>query len=82
MVSVCEYLERFSITKPLFVPEYLAAKAINEMIGSTQRFNHQHASKVCDIVNEVENAEHYDGSGWFDYKIRLRRWLELNGFTI
>lgn len=80
--SVCKYFERHSKANPLFIPEYKAAEQINSLIQAQSAFGYSDAVEIIRIINEVEKMEHYDGTGWFDYKIRLCSWLRANGFRV
>ena len=82
MESVCRYLERHTEEQPLFIPEYRAAVEINGMIRGKSVWGYTDAVGMVRRVNEVEQEEHYDGSGWFDYKIRLCAWLREKEFEV
>jgi hypothetical protein len=82
MEGVCRYLERHSTEKPLFVPEYRAADEINGIIRGKPIYGYADTVAMIRRVNEVEQEEHYDGSGWFDYKVRLCAWLREKGFDV
>jgi uncharacterized protein (DUF58 family) len=73
------YFERHASGNRLFVPEYKAALAIAELLEKGDAFTMEDAAKVRTIIKEVESGEHYDGSGWLDFKIHLNGWLASRG---
>ena len=82
LLAVCPYFERHAKTHPLFVPEHKAVVQINSLIQTKLEFGYSDAAETIRIIDAVENMEHYDGTGWFDYKIRLCGWLGTKGFKV
>ena len=74
------YLERNIQTHQLFKREYEISKTINRILEEKENLTQSKVANILDLLNDLDKAEHYDGSGWFDYKIRLAHYLRLSGF--
>ena len=77
---VCANFERNNQKNLLFMPEYVVSKAINSILEQRDNFTKADVIEVLNLFNDIDKVEHYDGSGWFDYQIRLAYFLQLNGF--
>lgn len=82
MDRICQNLERNAKEQPLFIPEYDLAMKINGMIKEKPSWVLSDTIEVIRMLNELDLVEHYDGSGWFDYKLRLLAWLGVKGFEV
>jgi hypothetical protein len=80
MLKVCEYFRQHAETDQLFLPEFRAASNINDIIRTHHRLHKKEVVRILKLVNDVDRGEHYDGTGWFDYKVRLKFFLKQNGF--
>jgi hypothetical protein len=67
---------------PLFKPEYLTTKRINNIIESANTLSRELVNEMLQLINDLNSVEHYDGSGWLDYKIHLNYFLRMNGFEV
>ena len=76
----CTYFDRNSQDYALFQPEYEVSKAINSILEQREIFTKSDVIEVLNFLNDIDKVEHYDGSGWFDYQLRLAYFLRLNGF--
>ena len=73
--GICSYLERNSEENNLFIPEVIAAKKIYSILDSREELSETDKSEIRAIIDETEKSDHYNGSGWFDFKIRLQYFL-------
>ncbi|NML20228.1 hypothetical protein HHL16_05055 [Pseudoflavitalea sp. G-6-1-2] len=64
----------------LFVPEFVAATEINLVLQRNEILSRADAEEALQILNKMNDVEHYDGSGWYDYKIRLNYYIRMHGF--
>jgi hypothetical protein len=67
---------------PLFRPEFLATQKINNIIENANILSRELASEMLQIINDLNSVEHYDGSGWLDFKMHLNYFLRKNGFKV
>lgn len=81
MQLVCAYFGQHSQNDPLFQPEYEVSKAINSIIEQRSILTKSDVIDVLNLLNDIDKVEHYNGSGWFDYQIRLAYFLRLSGFN-
>jgi hypothetical protein len=58
----------------------LASRSINNLIESLEELTQEDVQQILNIINETENKDHYDGSGWADYKNHISFFLKKNGF--
>jgi hypothetical protein len=80
--SRSEYFEHLIETNVLFKPEFDVSVEINSIIKSFPVINKEEAARIIGMINGLESLEHYNGSGWFDYKIQLSAYLKFNGFDV
>jgi hypothetical protein len=81
MQLVCAYFGQHSQKDPLFQPEYEVSKAINSIIEQRVILTKLDVIEVLNLLNDIDKVEHYNGSGWYDYQIRLAFFLRLSGFN-
>ncbi|BAV07230.1 hypothetical protein SAMN05421788_102148 [Filimonas lacunae] len=74
------YFERNIQTHILFKPEYEVSKTINTIIENKQTLTQSDVIEILAILNDIDKEDHYDGTGWYDYQLRLSHLLHLNGF--
>ena len=82
MISICEYFRRNSQTRHLFNSEFEAAQKINSLIGQSSVISTDKAGELIAVFNEVNKSEHYNGSGWRDYKMHFMNILQANGIEV
>jgi hypothetical protein len=75
----CTYFERNSKDHISFQPEYEVSKSINLILEQGETLTASDVVEVLDLFNGIAN-DHYDGTGWFDYQLRLSHYLRLSGF--
>ena len=78
----CTYFERNIQNNSTFEPEFKTSKIINSILETKQILKDSDVSDIVKLMNDIKEVEHYDGSGWFDYKMRLGHFLRLSGFDI
>jgi hypothetical protein len=71
MKGLSMYFERQAETQSLFYPEYKASKEINEILELKEKLTEQELERIVEILEELDKTEHYNGSGWLDYKLHL-----------
>lgn len=76
------YFERNIQTCILFKPEYEVSIAINSILEEKETLTEMKVLEVLRLLNEIDGTEHFDGSGWFDYQIRVGSFLRVSGFEI
>lgn len=74
--AVCSYFEKHSEENSLFIPELIAAKKIYSILESREELSETDKSEIRAIIDETEKSDHHDGTGWFDFKIRLQYFLK------
>ena len=78
----CAYFERNIQNNSDFEPEFNTSKMINSILDTNQILTEEDVKNIVKLVNDVDKIEHYDGSGWKDYKMRLSHFFRLLGFDI
>src|SRR5690348_17200496 len=82
MKMISAYFQKNTEKFPQFQPEFLAAHTINNIIEKIETLSRDHAHEILEILNDVNNLDHYDGAGWLDYKMHLNHLLNINGFKV
>lgn len=78
----CVYFERNIQNSILFEPELETSEAINAILALKETLTSDDITDIVKRMKNIDNIEHYDGSGWFDYKLQLAYYLKLNGFEV
>ena len=78
--SCKKYFQRHSKENIYFLPEYEISEEILNIIGSGYNLHPDDFAKIKDACNKIIHLEHYDGSGWHDFKIRLSSLLNQYGY--
>lgn len=78
--SVNSYFERNIQNHEIFRPEFECSQRIIEILEKKDPLTKEDVIEILCLFNDIEKVEHYDGTGWFDYRIRLRNFLRLSGF--
>ena len=60
--------------EPLFEPEAEVAEKVVKLMKSKQ-FTITIATEIHDLMNSLDDREHYDGSGWFEMTRSVEKWL-------
>jgi len=78
MRSLENYFKRNIENSSLFEPEYLAAKQIN-LIAFKKTIMKEDLDQIIQIYNNVNSSEHYNGSGWMDFRLHIQGLIKLSG---
>ncbi|MBK7667711.1 MAG: hypothetical protein IPJ32_10450 [Sphingobacteriaceae bacterium] len=66
----------------LFQSEYEISSQINQIISDRLELNREDFEAIINAFNKIENNEHYDGSGWENYKLRLSQLFFFYGYDL
>ncbi len=61
------------------LPEYKICSKINQIINGSD-LTHEDFLQIVETFNTIEKAKHLDGSGWFDFKMKLTRLFLAYGY--
>ena len=78
----CTYFGRNIQNNSTFEPEFKTSKIINSILETKQVLTDNDVNDIVRLMNDIKKVEHYDGSGWLDYKMRLGHFLRLSGFDV
>jgi hypothetical protein len=78
----CDYFERNIQNDPTFEPEFKSSKIINSLLENNYPLTETHLQEIISIINNIDKIEHYNGSGWLDYKLRLNHFFYLSGLDL
>jgi hypothetical protein len=78
----CTYFERNIQNNSTFEPEFKTSKIINSILETRQILTDTDVADIVKLMKDIKEVEHYDGSGWVDYKMKLGHFLRLSGFDI
>jgi hypothetical protein len=65
----------------LFEPEFEAAKEIN-LIARQEELRQEDFLRIIEIFNVANNAEHYNGSGWMDFRLHIQGMIRAYGLDV
>ena len=74
------YFKRQSTSNKKFLPELDVASRIVNHIKSKSELSELDLKMIADIYNEIIDYEHYNGSGWHDFQMRLTRFFWVFGY--
>jgi hypothetical protein len=81
MEAICAYFKRNIENNVLFTPEYTIAAAINKRLKSGKPVTADTAKAILRLMSKLTPDNHYDGSGWLDYKMHLNAVFQLLKIT-
>ena len=82
MKSISAYFKNHADSNELFKPEFEASYLINSKINGSEELTISDINKMISKINEAEDQDHYDGSGWMDYKMCFSALMKKNGFEV
>jgi hypothetical protein len=82
MKSIEGYFLRNIATHALFQPEFECARTINAILEQHEGLTVTVAEEILSIYNKTNAAQHYAGSGWFDYQLHLIHILNLHNIPL
>jgi len=74
------YFERNIKNHEIFRPEFDVSRKINSILERKDALTKSDVDEILNLLNDIDEVEHYDGSGWYDYQIQLAYFLKLNSF--
>lgn len=74
MKMMCTYFKEQTAVSDLYIPEYNASRAINEII-ETESDRQIRAHKINVILQEVNQSEHANNVQWYDYCLHVNLYL-------
>lgn len=82
LTSLNLYFESNAVDNILFAHEYHVSIQIQKIIENKTIFLTSDLEKTTAIFNIIEDHEHYDGSGWNDYKLVLSHLFKTFGYHL
>ncbi|MBS1637375.1 MAG: hypothetical protein JST26_15775 [Bacteroidetes bacterium] len=82
MASCNSYFAGHSMQTILFAREYTVSSQIQTLISGKTELTFVDFENIVTIFNRIEDSEHFDGSGWFDYKLRLSSFFRAFGYDL
>lgn len=71
---MCAYFKEHIAVSDLYIPEYNASRAINELI-ETESDRHIRARKIEAVLYEIEQSDHNNDVHWYDYRLHVNSYL-------
>ena len=82
MQSIAKYFRNQADSNPAFKPEFDLAEMINSKINGLEELTINEVEEMIFSINDMKDEEHYNGSGWLDYKMHFSALMKVNGFEI
>lgn len=82
LTSRDRYFASHSKDTILFAREYHVSNQIQNIIADKTNLTEADFELIVNVFNKIEEDEHYDGSGWFDYKLILGHLFHTFGYDI
>lgn len=80
MEMMCKSFQLNSEKYPEFLPEFEASQSINNILKQSINLTAENYNDILRILKNIDLLKHYDGSGWYDYKLHLNSVLRNKGF--
>jgi ABC-type polysaccharide transport system permease subunit len=80
MEMMCKSFQANSEKYPEFLPEFEASQSINDILQQSVNLTVGNYNDILKILKNIDLIKHYDGSGWYDYKLHLNSVLRHKGF--
>lgn len=81
MEMMCKSFQTNSEKYPEFLPEFEASQSINHILQQSINLTAENYNDILKILNNIDLIKHYEGSGWYDYKLHLNSVLKHKGFN-
>lgn len=78
---MCKSFQSNSEIYPEFLPEFEASQSINDILQQSIILTVENYNGILKILKNINLIKHYDGSGWYDYKLHLNLVLKYKGFN-
>ena len=82
LISLDSYFASHSTDSILWAREYDVTNKISNLISNKLGLTKDTFDKIVVVFNEVEKSEHFNGSGWHDYRIRLSGLFYSFGYNL
>ena len=82
MKKISAYFKYNADSNALFTPEFEASDLINQKIDANKELTIQDLKEMISIITKTEEQDHYDGTGWMDYKMHFSAFMKMNGFEV
>lgn len=80
MEMMCKTFQSNSEKYPEFLPEFEASLSINNILQKSINLTVDDYKDILKILKNIDLIKHYDGSGWYDYKLHLNSVLRSKRF--
>ncbi|MCD0455109.1 hypothetical protein LPB85_06560 [Chryseobacterium sp. LC2016-27] len=80
MEMMCRSFQSNSERDPEFLPEFETAKSINQILQRSSNLTVDNYNDILKILKDIDLLKHYDGSGWYDYKLHLNSVLRYKEY--
>jgi hypothetical protein len=74
--------QQHSLDNDLFQPEFLCAKTIREKVETLGHLTTRDAEDILKIINKTNTGQHYNGSGWSDYQLHLKKLFTVDDLKV
>ncbi len=78
--ELAEYFQRQAQQNPAFAPEHAAAIRILQLMRRSPTVPSA-VEQIRTLIHVVETADHYDGTGWYEFRGAVNRWLLASGYS-
>jgi hypothetical protein len=82
LLSRVNYFADHSKDNILFAQEFAISREIQDMISRPTDLSKTDLEKIMNVFNKIEDEDHYNGSGWQDYKLALGHLFRTYGFEL
>lgn len=82
LTALDSYFASHSMDSILWAREYDVTNNISNLITNKTDLSKDTFNQIVTIFNKIEEAEHFNGSGWHDYKIRLSGLFYFFGYDL
>lgn len=80
MEIMCKSFQSHSEKYPEFLPEFEASQSINYILKQSINLTADDYKDLLKILKNIDLLKHYNGAGWYDYKLHLNSVLKHKGF--
>jgi hypothetical protein len=77
--QISRYFDSFSNHNPYFMPEFEASTKVISIIQRNE-VGKTALDEIVKVFNQVTEQQHYNGSGWYDFQIRIMYLIHECGF--
>ena len=81
MKGLARYFADNIKNNPLFTPEMEASREIYKILAENSILSENHLLDIVSAFNKVIGMDHYNGSGWLDFKLHLQKLFRDHGYN-